>query len=426
MSADEARAAARAALVAGDAQAAGQIAAALLERDAADAEAGVMLSAALLAQGHAGRGAQAARAAWRNASRPDGGLRFNAAMLAARGAHEAGHHGSARLWLRRAADAAPGAEERALALANFRHVGRVRPWQVRLDFGVQPSSNLNNGAAADVVLIGGVPFLLSGDAVALSGLGAHLAVEALRSLPGGRHLGVTAYGRGWVLSPEARAQAPGRRGSDYALLVLEGHAGFLRGPRAEGGWGLRGRATLGRNWYGGRLLSDYLRTELARAGPIAPGLRGETRLSLERQVRRDQPGRSAVVAGLGGTLQRRGPTGDLWTLSGGLRHTSSGSAEIAHDALHGALGWEQGQPAMGLRLGAAMELEGRAYHRAGALSPAPRRDVRAVLRASATMEGMARLGYAPRIELRAARTDSSLPIHSVNDISLSLGFRSTF
>lgn len=426
LSAAEARRAARAALASGDAAGAERIARALIARDGRDAEAGVILAAALLARGERQAGARAARTAWARAAPEARGLRFNAAMLAARAAHEGGRHGIARGWLRLAHEAAPGPQERALALTGFRRAGQAQGWELRLDFGLRPSSNLNNGAASDVVLIGGLPFLLSGDAVALSGVGAHLAVDAVRALPGGGHVGLSAFGRTWWLSPAARAQAPGRRGADYALVAVEGHAGIVRLPATEGGWAWRARATLGRNWYGGRPLSDYGRAEIARAGPVAHGLRGEGRLSLERQVRRDLAARSAVVAGLGGALQLRGAGGDLWTASAGLRHTASASAEIGHDAVTGTLAWEQGRARGGLRLTAAIDLEGRAYHRAGGLSPAPRRDARAVLRAGVTAEGMARFGYAPRLELRAGRTDSSLPIHSVNELSLSLGFRSTF
>jgi hypothetical protein len=80
----------------------------------------------------------------------------------------------AQFWLRRAAQVAPTEELREAAIRNFRAVRAQTPWSWSLGFSVVPSSNVNNGSRAETIEIAGLPFVLSGDAQALSGLEATL------------------------------------------------------------------------------------------------------------------------------------------------------------------------------------------------------------------------------------------------------------
>ena len=77
----------------------------------------------------------------------------------------------ARYWLRHAAATAPDASRRAAALTALDQLRAATRWSLRLNLGIQPSSNVNAGAASRFNEIEGIPIVgvLSEDAMALPG-----------------------------------------------------------------------------------------------------------------------------------------------------------------------------------------------------------------------------------------------------------------
>lgn len=420
------------ALTDGDARRALRFADALLERDAADPAALILRARAARELADYGQSRQAARAAW--AAAETAAQRYGAALAMAQALASDGRRTEAQFWLRRAAEAAPSPAARAIAMRDFQYVRARNPLQIRLDFSVAPSSNVNNGSRHQFIELFGLPFLLSPDAQALSGgtasAGVSLRYRLAESQVSRTELRLAGSYRHVWLSASSRAAAPTAKGSDYSFAALEaGLSQRRRVGRGEISFG----GTVGHNWYGGRDLSDYLRLDLGVEAPAAvePGqflhravLHGG--VSVERQWRRDAPQRSADQISLTGGLAQPLASGDRLRLTAGWRHVSSRAADVSHQAVSARLGWDRAEPLPGgLRLSMGVAAEARDYG-ATAMAPQGRRDLRLEADLSVTFTRMDYLGFSPVLDLRATRSGSNVTLYDGRDYGVSLGFRSNF
>jgi tetratricopeptide (TPR) repeat protein len=194
----------------GQREAAASVAASLLERDPNDAAAWIVIARIRRAEGDIDGALEAARRA--NASADSDDVRYAAAVELAAGNFVQDRGLIAQFWLRRAAQVAPTEELREAAIRNFRAVRAQTPWSWSVGFSVVPSSNVNNGSRAETIEIAGLPFVLSGDAQALSGLEATLTgsvryrFEGFDGQPAQIFAGMAV--QRVVLSDEAKRQAP--------------------------------------------------------------------------------------------------------------------------------------------------------------------------------------------------------------------------
>ena len=269
-------------------------------------------------------------------------------------------------------------------------------------------------------------FALSGDAQALSGTEATLGFSARYRLPptatSATEFRLSANGRHSWLSGEAKAQAPAAEGSDYDFAALE----LGVGRKVAVPVGIADMAaTLGRNWYGGAVLSDYLRLNLGISGALSEQLSGLVGLSLERQARQDNAARSANLVGVTGGMGMALANGDSLRFSLMARNTQSGSAEIDHREASVSLDWNKAAPVGPLRLGAGISLATAHYDR----SPYSR-DGRADQRLAALLvlglERVSYFGFSPELTITAARTHSNVSLYESRDVGVALGFRSAF
>ena len=351
-----------AALRAGYARQALDYAEVLLARDPTDTTALIIKARALRALGRYAEAEAAARAAWAQAETDP--ARFGAAMTLAQALSLQNQRTAAQLWLRTAAEYAPNARARAIAERDFAYVRSQNPLRLRFDGTMQPSSNLNNGAKSPLFEFMGIPFILSGDAMALSGVdwgmgvsGSYRLAQSQTSLT---DLRFSASQQGVWLSPEARAQAPSARNGDYAYGVVElGLSRRIFLP--QNGVTLTGTATAGHNWYGGAGLTDYLRLDLGSEQPVGPGRIGFLAGSAEWQFPLDDAADPALVLDLVAGLVAAQRNGDSLRLSFGLGETVSDSIEAAHTRLRGALDWQHAKPVLGMGLGVAVAVEARDY-----------------------------------------------------------------
>lgn len=407
--------------------AAHDIALALLHRDPADFFALILRARSARAMGRNAEARQAARAAWAQAKGRQ--QEYVAAEVRAQVLASSDMRPFAQFWLRRAADLAPDAKVRDRAIRDLNYVRSRSHWVLSFSASVQPSSNINNGSANSTISILGLPFLLSGDARALSGVVASGDAEATyRFTPTERalsrlhfHLGGT---HNW-LSAAAQRQAPTARGSHYDYLVAE--AGFAQRLRASRrslaiyDWGV----TVGHNWYGGHDLSDYLRGSLSVERPLSPWLTGFGGASLERQVRRDNVQRSAVVATGYTGLSRRLGNGDQIGLTLGLRDTNSAAIDINHHGAFAQLRWQKARPVLGIRLDASAYMETGVYG-ASIFAPNGRHDVTRQVQLSALFTRVNRLGFAPEVTLQWRQVQSNVSLYAARGLSVGLAVKSVF
>jgi tetratricopeptide (TPR) repeat protein len=413
-------------LAAGDAPRALAYAEALLKRDPGDGVALILRSKALRALGRYPEAAASGRLAFRVA--PDKAGRYGAAMVTAQALASDGARTRAQVWLRRAVQEAPSDTARKIAVRDFDYVRIRNPLSFTFDLSAAPSSNVNGGSANAVSQFLGLPFVLSGDARALSGyeVAAGATVKLRRPLTetGASEFRLSAQLRHYWLSGEARAQAPAARGSDYDYAAVE--LGWQRRFRARGHkTDLTFGAVLGRNWYGYQPLSTYGRVTIDAARPLAPGLTGQLTLAAEVQKRDDDPRRDATVLTFGGAVQKMLPNGDRLTLSLAARRTEADSSSVAHRALLGGIGWDRARPVGPVRISGGLSFEERDYD-VFPLALSGRQDLRVTARLSLTLTDVQYLGFQPVIDLTASHNWSNIGLYETREAGISFGFKSAF
>lgn len=366
------------------------------------------------------------RMAWKVADTD--GERFDAAMAVAQGLASGGQKFRAQFWLRRAAQVAPDDAARAQAERDFAYVrNRSRLW-LRFDASLRPSSNVNNGSSNGVLWFFGLPLALSGDAMALSGTEAQSALTVkYRVQESERSKTDLRFGlmqKSVWLSSEAKVQAPEAKGSDYALSGVELGVEHLRrlDPRTEA----LAFVTLGKSWYGGQDMSEYLRLDLGMSRKVGQRLVVKAQLSGEAQERLDSPVRSADIVGLsfGGALVL-GNAGDRAELMVTLRDTRSGSVEIDHDLARLRLDWDRGRPVLGAAVSLGLWAETRDYD-ASRYSAEGREDVAFGGELSVAFEKVDYMGFMPVMTIEAQKTDSTIGLFDTETLGMSLSIRSSF
>ncbi|MCG6904433.1 MAG: hypothetical protein LJE68_17320, partial [Rhodobacter sp.] len=237
---------------------------ALLQRNPGDFRTLVLKSQAALSTNRLPEAVAAGQLAWRAAS--DGSEKYTAAMVTAQALNAEGKKTRAQLWLRRATDVAPDAGARALATRDFRFVRAQNPWLTQLSFNISPTDNVNNGSIRDSVRawVYGVPidFVLSGAAQALEGVEYSTGIATrYRFAQGGHHahdLVMQFNHRTYSLTADAKAQAPGVSGSDFAFT--QAALAYVYQRRPEHGLGPYSlNVTAGQTWYGGDPYLKFLR-----------------------------------------------------------------------------------------------------------------------------------------------------------------------
>jgi tetratricopeptide (TPR) repeat protein len=412
----------------GQREAAASVAASLLENDPDDVAALIVLARIRRAEGDLDGALEAARRANANAATDD--ERYAAAVELAAGNFLQDRGLTAQFWLRRAAQVAPTEELREAAIENFRAVRAQTPWSYSIGFSVVPSSNVNNGSTAETIEIAGLPFVLSGDARALSGLEITLSgsvqyrFEGFDGQPAQLYAGMAL--QRVVLSDDAKRQAPEADAGDYAYDVIE--VGF---SQVVSSWSddvvVRLNALAGRNRYGGDPLSNYVRGGVLTNWTIGDRSLATVAASLERQVRLDQSDRSAWVSRLDvRRIWQTNDRGDIFGIGGGLRRASSESIEIDNDAVLFSMDFTWNEPVLGpATLGLGLDLEYRDYE-ASPYTTDGRQDQSVAVRATVGAPGWNYYGFGPTLTFEASRTISNVSLYDARDFGVRLGVTSVF
>ncbi|WP_298257024.1 surface lipoprotein assembly modifier [uncultured Litoreibacter sp.] len=403
------------------------IALALLKRDPNDIKALLVLSRAERLMGNLKDAKRAGKRAWKTAD--SSGHKFTAAMLTAQAVSSMDNKLSAQIWLRRAAQVAPNEKLKASAVRDLRFVRGSSPVSLNFDISVAPSSNINNGSKSEFIEIAGLPFALSGDAQALSGIEYAFGSTFSYKLPTQNDWNLTAglslSSRFYTLSSSAKALAPDVSGSDYAFQEVTASLVASKQDRdRKGATSLHVKA--GHNWYGGSSLSQFV--ELGASRQLRVGKRSSLgfNLGLQRQWRQDSDLRSSDVTNLSVTWAHALNGGGAIWVTGYASDTASESAAIAHGNYGATIRYTPAKPLFAdTNLELAMGYSEKEFDRAQ--FPFSRREDKTVdASIKVIFNDLNYMGFAPTAELNAKQTSSTLDQFSLEDIGVKLGLRSTF
>lgn len=426
VSPEELRLSAHTAEQAGQSEAAIRIVAALLERDPEDTVALIVLSRAERDLGRYNRALIAARKAWRLA--PDENGRFAAAMAIAQAQSSAGNRTMGQFWLRRAADIAPNDDARAVAIRDFRYVRARNPWAAEFSFNVTPTNNVNNGSARETSQLFGLPleFQLSATAQALSGYEISGGVAGrYRFTQDARHAQDITYllnHRTYLLSEEAKAAAPGVKGSDFAFSQLALGYNYHRTPENwPGPFSLS--LTGGNTWYAGNTYFSFLRV----GGQQSFRFSDKTVLTLFGTAERQFGEQAPDVDRLNVTLRLNQQIGQLGVLGLTVGNTTSISASDTGDFSEQRVGadFRIGKPIAGIDVSFGLDWRGRDFVRSR-FDPAGRRDNEVTGRVNLVFRQIDRFGFNPTVTVQSSRTDSTIGLFDREKTGVQIGIRSSF
>ena len=428
---------------------AGEVLNALLDRDPDDAAALILGAQAALDQGQPAAAVDLAGRAYGNAT--DDTTRYVAARLAALGHATLQQDTRAQIWLRLARQAAPDAERAESVAQDYAFLRDRNPLSVQLQFGVLPSSNINNGSRSETVTIGPFVTVLSESAKPLSGLqfnaGANLRYRLSETptsqVVAGFDVSTTTYAlsqrsrdalqRDYDAAKFGREDLP-RHGSDFAYT--EASINLTERYILREGW-LPTTLTqeVGRSWYGGDPYQIFAAASASQGFLLSPNelLRVET---FYRYNFADQPGRTDAfgnpvtyddVANFGAVLgyTRALDNGNVANLNIARRISMSDNSQNDFGSWRFGAGLDLGQPVMNVRFGFAAQFEERRYDRTPFLAGI-RRDRIVTGQVTAQVEGLEFYGFAPVASLAAGRTFSRAERFDTEFATFGIDLRSAF
>lgn len=397
---------------------------ALLARDPEDFEALLLRARAMRDLGRNEAASEDSSRAWALAR--DDQQRYAAAMVRAQALSSGGHRTMAQLWLRRAAEHAPDESAKALARRDFRYVQARNPWSTQLRFRVAPSSNVNNGSSKDRVRLFDLPFdlALQGSAQALSGVeyavGADIRYRVAETASHAHDLLLAFDHRAYTLSSEAKAMAPGVKGSDFNYTSLGLGYGFH--IRTAPGVEHEITAEAGRNWYGGAHYGDFLALGYAQTRKLETGGRLAFGLGGERRFGPKAPEADVVTGHASFGQPVPGGMADIFVA--GAVSTSDTSTADYRDWQVGAR-YMTGRPVAGTLPALTVTYGNRDYDRSPFTSGG-REDDRIGIRLDVVFPEVEYYGFNPMMSLNAERTASTVDLYDTEEFGISFSIRSAF
>ena len=394
---------------------------ALLQRNPDDMTALMIMAVAGAKTGHTKLATIAGKRAYSRAESRD--QKFEAALLTAAALDRAGKAQLTKFWLRRATETAPTETHRQLALRNFRSVQRKTALSYRLDLGIGPSNNVNDGSRTDVMWLMGLPYAIS-DAlpggVWHSGLGMDYRLsESAKSKTtmalDYRHDGV------W-LNATAQARQPSATSSQFARDMLRLGVTHQWRPKGDQPLSFELGTTMGQGWTAGR--QSYRDTGLRarinwqpRADLLVTGdLAAATSLNLLDSRR------NAQTYQLGLRLTRAAPSGGTQRMGVELAAITSAAADLHNNSLSLSMGWQPGAAPFGITTDFSLKAEVRDYSKITWVRP----DVGVTAAAEATFQKLDYLGFVPQIRLEASRNKSGFAPRDRSEIKTGIGIVSKF
>lgn len=429
ISIEDGRIIAREAVLSGDPELARDFANALLQADPADRSALLILASAQAHLGNPTAARLAAEKAFAASDTPQ--QRYEAARLTALMAANEDRYTLSQFWLRRAAANAPDDQAYQQTRKDFQDIRDINPWSTTLEFTVAPSSNVNGGSTSEYNVIDGLPFigLLSPEAQALSGVFAttdmRLAYAISRGSGHRTDLTLRANARTVWLSDEARKLAPDSSNSDFGSRSLEfglNHQHRLGDSIVSAG------GLLGTNWFGGDLNSGYLRGTLGVASPLSDRTRitfsGQFEQTYDPDPWLENNRRSTVSSGLSHVFE----TGNK--LSGQVTYETQASDNLNErfESRTVQFSYAWAEPIGPMHLSVSAGVNHLQFPDYTIILPVPggREDIRYFGSVQAVLQDLDYAGFVPVVSLGFQDTQSNVSRFDRNELSVSLGLRSSF
>ncbi|MCJ7871852.1 surface lipoprotein assembly modifier [Phaeobacter sp. J2-8] len=408
------------------------LALAILEADPEDSFGHMAMATVLLRGGNPDQARLAARKAYQTAGTPR--QKHEAARVAALANARQDRFLPAQVWMRRAHQSAPDEVTRQRSAQEFRTVRNRARLNFQLSGSLSPSSNVNNGAADRFNVVDGLPVvgILPPSSLALSGLvgtfGGQLSYRLHETTTTQTRL--TAGGqikRVW-LSREARDDAPDAENSDFGSTYGEvGLLHFHNLPQKSGTISLG--ATLGQAWNGGERSYNV---GGARIG-YHVGLSATTSLSVNGYYQRrfedaqDLPD----VETFGGklTLGHALGNGDHLALSLSQTTAQSKNPQSRSLARGVEVSYRRAKPIGPVSLSVSAGISETHYPDYSILSfpvEGGRNDTRQTARINLKVDQMTYMGFTPVVTLASEKTQSNVSRFETDELSLSIGIRSSF
>lgn len=429
---DQARDMAVQALKAGDPGLAIALARGLLQANPDDFVAHYVIANAEAQQHHPDAGRRAAARAYHLARTPT--ARFRSAQLAAQLAYQEHHYTLSQYWLRRAAIHAPDDRAKTAVAKDYRVLRRLNPWSVRFQADLRPSNNVNKGADTALQIIDGVPVTgyLSGSAQALSGLITSYDFATSYRIDRTERSETAVLGRLYIqrvaLSDEARDQAPDVDNSDFATTYAEASLRHVWAAGARGTASLTG--SLGEAWSGGERSFRFSRLNVDRSWWLAGGHRLGVNAMAETRFLARYKTNDASILGLGALWRKDLRNGDALDVAVAWRDTRADHRNGTYTSASLRTEYELGRPVGPVRLSAGLILGYSDYPdfiSGGFIDvPGGRQDKSIYGEINMMFHQVEFAGFSPMLRLRAGEKDSNDSRYSMNEVSLSLGFRSKF
>ncbi|UWR00475.1 hypothetical protein K3729_06790 [Rhodobacteraceae bacterium S2214] len=402
-----------AALQQGDARVAAQAANALLERDPQNAGALILRTeAALLAEDFAGAVEFGSRAHWNAAT---ANQRFSAARLVAFAHVEQENYTRSQAWLRLARQDAPNDQAREAVARDFRAVRSRNPLSVNLRFGITPSTNVNNGSSSETTDLFdlGLPFVLNGDARALSGweasASANLRYRAHTNETSATFLDLGFSGRTYWLTENAKDQAgEGVTGSDFsnATLSLGATHRFILSPDMQP---TSATLSFGQSWYGGDANARFVTASASQSWKLSD--RDTILLSGFAQKQTSLEDSDPVMTYNLQTVWARdlADYGNL-AVSIAVRDSQSNNRDADYDSARVGINYDFPEPLFGVQIGTTFSYEARDFE-ASRFSPLFGRD-ETIKSASvrAVFTDIEYLGFQPVVNIERTVQESSIDL----------------
>ena len=416
--------------MAGNADLARALAQGLLQADARDPYALLILTAAETALGNPGAGRRAGRQAWLAARGLPQGLRYDIARHTALAAMHEGRLLPLQFWLRRAVDVAPTAADSARSIADYQAIRANAKLHMSADLTLTPSDNLNDGAAGKLLSVDDwfVLGTLSGSAQALSGLRADGRFDLTYRL-GQSATAQTRLGFGFAasvnqLSAAAKIQAPDIDSADLNHSSAEISLTQDRlWPRSQQPVSVK--FALGQSWAGGAVAGPYARLQASTPLWRADGFQVAVQATVQRAWRRNGAMDAKALA-LQGEF-------DLGTdvLNWGLALHDVAGSQINQDYQRGAvnLGYSFGKPFGPVTLAAQVTAATSHYDHyslLGAQVVNGRRDRQLGASLEMTFQDIGFLGYAPKLSVSTVQTKSNISRFEGHAVNIALGISSQF
>lgn len=362
--------------------------------------------------------------------------RFRTAQLAARLAYEEGRPSLAQIWLRRTAIHATTEDDIERVGQDYKILRQVNPWTFRLNGGLRPSNNVNNGSDTALNIIDGVPD--NGDipasARALSGVIGTIDISAGYRLYGSKTRATTIGGRLYVqrveLSSYSKTKAPKAKASDFSSTYAEAslkHV-FAVGPADKGGSMILDFA-LGESWAGGERYYRFGRLNAKRIWHLDKTTRVSLRASGEHRSKVRYEFHDGRVLGLGAEYTKVFKNGSVMNLYLAQQDTKAKELKGTFTSTSLRTSYTFAKPVGPAKLTLGLVL-GYTHYDAYDLSwfhdPTARSDKSAYADMTWSFYKYDYAGFIPTLRLRAGKRRSNFSRYDSRELSVSVGIASKF